>query len=336
MNKFDKLMNAASSHYKEKILINLSPNEGYRSRCEFGYKNNFYVMHDKRKKVYLSCFLKATKHISSLMPVLLNKINTNEIIKQKLFQINFRSNNIGNVMVSLIYHQKITAKLIQEIDLLSNKLSISIILRAKNEIYKTSEKKFYDTIEEHKITLSQTDYSFYQPNSYLLKRMITKVNSLIEDQNDLMELYCGVGTFTLPLSKKFNKIFATENNRSSLKCLQESISFNKINNISFSRLSDIEVSELLNGRKFNRMTDIDINSFNFSHVLVDPPRSGINSSLIQVIKKFRYIIYVSCNPNSFFRDIEQLKGFKILDLEAYDQFPSTHHLEIVSLLKKTF
>ena len=269
------------------------------------------------------------------MPVLLNKINTNEIIKQKLFQINFRSNNIGNVMVSLIYHQKITAKLIQEIDLLSNKLSISIILRAKNEIYKTSEKKFYDTIEEHKITLSQTDYSFYQPNSYLLKRMITKVNSLIEDQNDLMELYCGVGTFTLPLSKKFNKIFATENNRSSLKCLQESISFNKINNISFSRLSDIEVSELLNGRKFNRMTDIDINSFNFSHVLVDPPRSGINSSLIQVIKKFRYIIYVSCNPNSFFRDIEQLKGFKILDLEAYDQFPSTKHLEIISLLKKT-
>ena len=53
MNKFDKFINAASSHYKEKILINLSPNEGYRSRCEFGYKNNFYVMHDKGKKVYL-------------------------------------------------------------------------------------------------------------------------------------------------------------------------------------------------------------------------------------------------------------------------------------------
>ena len=335
MNKFDKLINAASSHYKEKILINLSPNEGYRSRCEFGYKNNFYVMHDKSKKVYLSSFLKATKYISNLMPVLLDEINSNEIIKQKLFQINFRSNNIGNVMVSLIYHQQITDKLIQQINLLSNELSIQIILRAKNELYKTSGKKFYDRIEEHKITLTQTDYSFYQPNSYLLKRMISKVNSMIEDQNDLMELYCGVGTFTLPLSKKFNKIFATENNRSSLRCLQESISFNKINNISFSRLSDIEVSELLNGRKFNRMNDIDINSFNFSHVLVDPPRSGMNSSLIEVIKQFTYIIYVSCNPNSFFRDIEQLKGFKIIDLEAYDQFPSTQHLEIISLLKKT-
>lgn len=335
MNKFDKLINAASSHYKEKILINLSPNEGYRSRCEFGYKNNFYVMYDKSKKVYLSSFLKATKYISNLMPVLLDEINSNDIIKQKLFQINFRSNNIGNVMVSLIYHQQITDKLIQQINLLANELSIQIILRAKNELYKTSGKNFYDRIEEHKITLKQTDYSFYQPNSYLLKRMISKVNSMIEDQNDLMELYCGVGTFTLPLSKKFNKVFATENNRSSLRCLQESISFNKINNISFSRLSDIEVSELLNGRKFNRMNDIDINSFNFSHVLVDPPRSGMNSSLIEVIKKFTYIIYVSCNPNSFFRDIEQLKRFKIIDLEAYDQFPSTQHLEIICLLKKT-
>ena len=167
------------------------------------------------------------------MPVLLSEINSNEIIKQKLFQINFRSNNIGNVMVSLIYHQQITDKLIHQINLLANELSIQIILRSKNELYKTSGKNFYDRIEEHKITLTQTDYSFYQPNSYLLKKMISKVNSMIEDQNDLMELYCGVGTFTLPLSKKFNKIFATENNRSSLKCLQESISFNKINNIFF-------------------------------------------------------------------------------------------------------
>ena len=126
MNKFDKLINSASSHYKEKILINLSPNEGYRSRCEFGYKNNFYVMYDKSKKVYLSSFLKATKYISNLMPVLLDEINSNDIIKQKLFQINFRSNNIGNVMVSLIYHQQITDKLIQQINLLANKLLLCI------------------------------------------------------------------------------------------------------------------------------------------------------------------------------------------------------------------
>ena len=94
MNKFDKLINAASSHYKEKILINLSPNEGYRSRCEFGYKNNFYVMHDRSKKVYLSSFLKATKYISNLMPVLLDEINSNDIIKQKLSNNQYLANKI--------------------------------------------------------------------------------------------------------------------------------------------------------------------------------------------------------------------------------------------------
>ena len=72
--------------------------------------------------------------------------------------------------------------------------------------------------------------------------------SYIYEPEDLLELYCGSGTFTLPLSYKFNNVFATENNRQSIKCLKKSIDKLSINNINYARLSAEEVSEAFNGR----------------------------------------------------------------------------------------
>jgi tRNA (uracil-5-)-methyltransferase len=61
--------------------------------------------------------------------------------------------------------------------------------------------------------LYQDDKTFYQPNKFLMPKMIEFSLSLINNPRDLLELYCGSGTFTIPMSRYFNKIFATENNR---------------------------------------------------------------------------------------------------------------------------
>jgi tRNA (uracil-5-)-methyltransferase len=127
---------------------------------------------------------------------------------------------------------------------------------------------------------------------------------------------------------------ATESNRQSIKCLKKSIEKLSINNIDFARLSAEEVSDAFNGRVFRRMNNNNINSYNFSHVLVDPPRSGLNDKVVDIIKKFKNIIYISCNYESYVRDINQLKEFSIKHIEIFDQFPNTKHLEIVSLLSK--
>ena len=164
--------------------------------------------------------------------------------------------------------------------------------------------------------------------------MIKKVKSLIKKPNDLIELYCGSGTFTIPLSKQFKRIFATENNRKSIICLEKGIKKNNIDNISYARISDDEVSEVFNGRKFNRMKNININEYNFSHILVDPPRSGLSKNLISILIKFKNIIYISCNFDTYLRDIKLLSAFEIIDIELFDQFPNTSHVEIVSLLKQ--
>ena len=335
MNKFQIATSLIEEHYKDNIVINLSPSYGYRSRCEFGYKNNFYTMYSPSGGiVYLNTFAIARPFIQALMPKLLNQINKSNVLKTKLFQINFRSNRKNRVLVSLIYHKLLDDKIKGLADKIANILDISINLRSKNNLYSTHCDLLEDDIENLETILYQTDQSFYQPNYFHMPEMVTKAMSFIKDPKDLLELYCGSGTFSLPMRKLFNKIFATENNRQSIRCLNKSIDEQNIKNIFHARLSAEEVSELFAGRVFKRMNGINISDFNFSHVLVDPPRAGLDKDVISLISKFKNIIYISCNYETYERDVKNLKGFTIKNIEIFDQFPNTKHLEIVSLLSR--
>ena len=335
MNKFQRATSLIEEYYKSNIVINLSPAYGYRSRCEFGYKNNFYTMYSPSGEIaYLNTFAIARPFIQALMPKLLNQINKSNVLKTKLFQINFRSNRKNRVLVSLIYHKLLDDKIKGLADKIANILDISINLRSKNNLYSTHCDLLEDDIENLETILYQTDQSFYQPNYFHMPEMVTKAMSFIKDPKDLLELYCGSGTFSLPMRKLFNKIFATENNRQSIRCLNKSIDEQNIKNIFHARLSAEEVSELFAGRVFKRMNGINISDFNFSHVLVDPPRAGLDKDVISLISKFKNIIYISCNYETYERDVKNLKGFTIKNIEIFDQFPNTKHLEIVSLLSR--
>ena len=339
MDKFKKFKSDISKYYSDNIIINFSPSSSYRSRCEFTYAETSYAMHDGKSKIFLKSFINASSSIQKMMPILLNEINNSALLNIRLFQINFRSNSNKEVLVTLIYHKHLTDEIKDLVDKLNTKLidlNVHIILRAKNEIYPEVNLYFKNTIRLKNINLMtyQTDNCFYQPNKFLLAKMIDKVLSYTGSNNtgDLIELYCGVGTFSMPLASCFNKVFVTENNRSSIKCLKKAVIKNDIKNIDFARLSSSEVVDLFNGRNFNRMSNKDISEYNFSHILVDPPRSGLTHDVIQLINKFDNIIYISCSPETYIRDIALLNNYKIQKIEIFDQFPNTNHLEIVSLL----
>ena len=330
MNKFEFFKKCISSDFHDDIKITMSPATSFRSRCEFSYSDNSYVMFETDKKLYLDDFTLASSCIRKIMPNLLDEINKSKYLDKKLFQINFRANSNNIVLVTLIYHKSIDNEMINKIESISKKLNINLIVRSKNYIYKTSDNYFEDSINNIKVY--QTDNCFYQPNKFLLTKMINRVELYIEQPKDLLELYCGVGTFTLQLANKFNRIFATESNRESIKCLDKAIAINKLTNIYKSRLSAEELDEAFNGRSFFRMKDINLNEFNFSHVLVDPPRSGLTDEVINLISKFKNIIYISCNGETYLRDIKKLRSHKIKKIEIFDQFPNTRHMEVVSLL----
>ena len=333
MNKFDRFQDDIKNNYDEKVVINLSPSTSFRSRCEFSYGKNHYVMHDINEKIYIKTFKDASLDIQNLMPVLLKRINENNEINHKLFQVNFRSNQHNKIMVTMIYHKIIDKSLINIVNQISDDLKVNIIIRSKNYKYETRGLYLDDSLIYKNLKIYQTDNTFTQSNKYLVDKMIFKVIDFIENPDDLLELYCGIGTFTIPLSFTFNKVLATENNRNSIKCLNKSLKENNISNIHNARLSSDEVSELFKGKFFNRMNSKSISDFNFSHILLDPPRSGLTEDVINLASNFKNIIYVSCSAETYIRDINLIRSHKITNIELFDQFPNKNHLEIVSVLK---
>jgi tRNA (uracil-5-)-methyltransferase len=153
---------------------------------------------------------------------------------------------------------------------------------------------------------------------------------------DFLEAYCGLGNFTLPLSHYFDKVLATEISKNSIHAALENCALNDITNITFARLSAEEMTEALNGvREFNRLREIDLKSYDFSTVLVDPPRAGLDEASIGLISKIEHIIYISCNPETLARDLETLTlTHEVVEAALYDQFPHTEHVESGVFLQK--
>lgn len=337
MNKYLATIASLKPFYQKKIDVYLSPPIHYRMRCEFSYKNNSYVMFDNNNDyILMDKFNIASESIYNIQPKLLKLINENQIISKNLFQVNFRSNNDGDILVTLIYRKPINDDLCKSIDKISKSLGIMINVRSKKKLYKTHAIDFYERFNSKSLNLKifQSDKTFFQPNKYIYPKMYEFIENIIDSPRDLLELYCGVGSFSLPLSHKFKKVFASENNRESINMLKKSLVINNITNVCVARLNAEEVTEVFSGKKFNRMKDIKIDEYSFSHILVDPPRCGLDNNVIKLINNFENLIYISCNPDTYINDLKLLKNFKIKDIAIFDQFTNTDHLEIVSILKK--
>ncbi|HFU77292.1 MAG TPA: tRNA (uridine(54)-C5)-methyltransferase TrmA, partial [Epsilonproteobacteria bacterium] len=97
-----------------------------------------------------------------------------------------------------------------------------------------------------------------------------------------------------------------------------------------------EMTEALNGvREFSRLKDIDLKTYDFSTVLVDPPRAGLDEGTIALISQIENIIYISCNPETLARDLEILsQTHDVKEAAMFDQFPHTEHVESGVFLRK--
>ena len=335
MNKFSKFCLELSSLSDIKPSIFLSPASGYRARCEFGISKSSYTMIEDGKKIRMDVSKIPHNSIQKIMPKLLKYINKSSILKSKLFQINFRSSG-SDILATMIYHKKLKDEWCIEARVIQAKFkNLSIIGRSKNQkiINNKDNLKIICKYKNSSFEILQNDVVFFQPNFYLYSMMISFITDYLKDSKDLLEVYCGCGGFTLPLASKFNKVFATENNRHAVKLLLESIKLNCVANIETARLSDNETAlALSNKRIFRRLKNIDLNSYNFSHILVDPPRAGLSIETINLSNQFKNMIYISCNPETFFRDLKIMKR-EIKSIGLFDQFSNTDHLEVIAILK---
>lgn len=166
--------------------------------------------------------------------------------------------------------------------------------------------------------------SFFQANRLLIEPLVNFATDGFAGAKAI-DLYCGVGLFTLPLAKRFDTIIGVEGSEASIDLARANAAGNGISNAEFVQSS---VKSFVASRAAR---DADL-------VLLDPPRSGTEKGTIELLAELRpkAISYVSCDPSMLARDLRELvdAGYELDGLKAFDLFPQSHHVETVAKLSR--
>jgi tRNA (uracil-5-)-methyltransferase len=322
---------------------------GYRLRAEFriwheGDDLNYVMFRpqDPKTPVAIHNFSIADKQIQQLMPVLREKLISEGALRRKLFQVEFLVTLAGDALVSLIYHRKLEQAWESAATTLAQELNISIVGRSRKQKLVIGR----DYVEEvlsingKEYNYRQYEQAFTQPNGKLNICMIEWACDRARVlAGDLLELYCGNGNFTLPLSRQFDQVIATELSKASIRAARENLRQNRIDNIQMIRLSAEEVTQAMTGvREFRRLAELPmpLDQYDLRTIFVDPPRAGLDEHTVQMATTFESIIYVSCNPQTLAKNLQTLsKTHRIEHFALFDQFPYTDHMECGVFLRRS-
>ena len=189
-----------------------------------------------------------------------------------------------------------------------------------NGVRRYSLEEGYLYIDNLKYRVS--DKSFFQINTDNIKRLYDEVIKYgnFTGSERVIDLYCGVGSISLYVSRYVKSVLGIEIVKEAINDANYNKKINNIDNASFI-CSD--VSKIIDDN-----IDGDI-------LIVDPPRVGLDKHTREVINNanIKKIIYVSCDPMTLVRDIQQLDKYKLDGVSVVDMFPQTEHVECVCVLK---
>ena len=176
----------------------------------------------------------------------------------------------------------------------------------------------YDIYDGIKVKLSLK--SFYQVNYEQMLKLYAKIKefSNVSKNDDVLDLYCGIGTISLYMARFAKHVTGVEIVEAAVNNARDNAKMNNMDNVDFV-LADASknMDEYIKGK------DI---------VIVDPPRKGISKELIDLIIKndIKRLVYVSCNPATLARDLDILKQhYNIGEIQPVDMFGFTTHVECV-------
>jgi 23S rRNA (uracil1939-C5)-methyltransferase len=181
----------------------------------------------------------------------------------------------------------------------------------------------------HEINLQFQPLDFIQVNAKINEAMIDLALDLLEPKNDdvILDLFCGLGNFTLPLAKLVGVVVGVEGDQRLVDRAKENAARNNIKNADFfaADLNQDISSQHWKTQRFNK-------------ILLDPPRNGALEVLKQLnLKGIEKIVYVSCHPASLARDAGYLVndlGYRLVKAGAMDMFPQTAHVESIAMFEK--
>jgi len=323
---------------------------GYRLRTEFRIWHDgddlHYVMFspgERRNPHIIEAFPIAGPRITEAMAPLRQALQGSAELRRKLFQVEFLSTLSGELLITLIYHRPLDDAWHAAAQALTGSLSCKIIGRSRKQ------KRVLDTdwVEEvikiggQAFRYRQPEQAFTQPNGFINQKMMGwLLDQCDKTDMDLLELYCGIGNFTIPLSQRFRNVLATELSKPATAAARWNAEANRSHNIELARLSAEEMTAAMAGeRPFRRLANLkqSLADYQFDTLLVDPPRAGLDAATLGLASSFKRVLYISCNPKTLSDNLATLSSTHSIEgLAFFDQFPYTHHLESgVVLSKKT-
>jgi len=165
-------------------------------------------------------------------------------------------------------------------------------------------------------------FSFFQVNRFLVDEL---VNAVVADASGTLacDLYAGVGLFSVPLSRHFQRVIAVESNPAATRDLESNAS--KVATNITVRTAEVE-------RAIERIKDKP------DLIVLDPPRAGLEPGAAARLARMgaTHITYVSCEPPTLARDLAVLlqSGYEIRCVDLFDLFPQTFHMETIVKLER--
>ena len=179
------------------------------------------------------------------------------------------------------------------------------------------------------LSLAFRPLDFIQVNAGLNQKMIARALELLDPQagDRVLDLFCGLGNFTLPLARKAGQVVGVEGDAGLVARARENAIRNQLSNVEFHAA---DLAKDLSQEPWMK--------HGFNKLLIDPPRTGAAEVLAQMpLKGVQRIVYVSCHPGSLARDAGFLvreRGYTLKAAGAMDMFPHTAHVESIALFEK--
>ncbi len=229
--------------------------------------------------------------------------------------------NNGKALIRVNYLNEILISIDTKDNINFNKVDSNIKGIVLNNEIIYGQDYFMDTINDLKFKVSYN--SFFQVNKDINSKLFNIINDNINDKDNVLDLYCGVGTLGINASLKASSVLGIDNLESNIKDANENKKLNNIKNIEFI-CGDASI--------FLKYINKNVNT-----IIVDPPRNGLNRLTLKNIVEYKSnkIIYVSCDPFTLVRDLKEL--IKVYNIKKYyllDMFPFTHHIESLMVLER--
>lgn len=346
----------------EDVLAKIGKVENYKifdtlgAENPYNYRNKIIEPFGKQDGKIISGFYKKRSHevfetdenwlqpeeVQEVLEILKEELNKQKVsvydeIKHSglLRHVMVRKNSKGHMMLVVVIKGELNSKLrfaikktIEKVPMLKSVYISTNNKRGNFALGNENELIFGDEFIKEElfgINFNISPLSFFQINIDQTKKLYSTAIDYFEDIDNkvIVDAYSGTGTIGMLLAKKAKKVYGIEYVQSATIDAKKTATENGIKNVEF-----------INGKVEDKLTLLLDQGVKLDGIIFDPPRKGIEEEVLRKVaeKKIENIVYVSCNPATFARDMRILGeyGYRLEKVQPVDMFPQTNHIELVA------